>query len=109
MSHIPDYALMLSAWLQNQFGEDACITHEDTASPIGMNDAAETFTVTVPACQLDRLYLIRQKKGIAGEPFTTRKGRASLRVRLVDPLDILTCRGGYARRQFTVHAQVEQW
>ena len=109
MSHTPDYALMLSGWLQEQFGEEACITHEDTAAPIGDNTIAEIFTVTLPACQLDHLYLIRSKRGVAGEPFPTRQGRASLRVCLVDPLDILSCRGGYARRQFTVHAKVEQW
>ena len=48
MSHTPDYALMLSGWLQEQFGEEACITHEDTAAPIGDNTIAEIFTVTLP-------------------------------------------------------------
>ncbi|MDE1914716.1 MAG: hypothetical protein KGJ57_17545 [Sphingomonadales bacterium] len=106
MNTAPDYPHILTGWLQEQFGADATIIHEASGAPIGMNDCAELFTVSLPSRHLDRLCLITQITGEAKGTFRTPRGPGSLRVRLVNPVDVLDCRGGTARRQFTVHAQV---
>ena len=107
-----DVVAALSGWLEAQAGPSAEIAHDGAVDMPGGHDVAEAFTITLPSAQLDRLYHLASARGCVSADMPEALERLAfvdLRIDAVRPMDVLTCKAGFARQQFTLVARWVQW